>query len=66
MEPIDYDCEDGTCPDCGDVCMTVQENIDGKINVIRYLCPACGYYADFDDSPLEGEIVLLLASWKGT
>lgn len=56
MEPQDYDWPDGCCPKCDcEVGMEVKELPN---HIIRYICPTCGYFEDFDDSPVDPEILL--------
>lgn len=56
MEPQDYDWPNGCCPKCDcEVGMDVQEV--GEFT-IRFICPDCGYYEDFDDSPDDNLFVM--------
>lgn len=49
MDPIEYNCEDGLCPDCQDECLEVGEwpiwATDAG-EVYRFTCP-CGYVWDY-------------------
>ncbi len=62
MEPQEYDCENGCCPKCDcEVCMDVQELSEF---IFRYICPNCGYFEDFDDAYVEGDIPMILPPYE--
>jgi hypothetical protein len=64
VEPQDYDWPNGCCPKCDcEVGMDVQEI---PVNIIRYICPSCGYFEDFDDSPFDVDPALLLPPYTPT